>query len=99
MPKRPSHLGTPGLGLCRGLRSQAGAAHTPLLVLVGPAQEALVSAALDAGANSCLVVPVQAEDLVSRVARARAGNRPGRHTLGLDRAQREDSWRDDGGEA
>jgi hypothetical protein len=87
------------LGLCRGLRGQAGRAHTPLLVLVRPTQEGLVRAALDAGADSCLVVPVHAADLVSVLARARAGNRPGRHTLGLDRAQREDSWRDDGGEA
>src|SRR5262249_15197644 len=30
------------LGLCRGLRSQAGRAQTPLLVLVPPDQEALV---------------------------------------------------------
>jgi DNA-binding response OmpR family regulator len=87
------------LGLCRGLRSQAERAHTPLLVLVAPAQEALVRAALKAGAHSCLVLPVHAKELVSVVARARAGNQPGRHTLGLDRAQREDSWRDDGGEA
>jgi DNA-binding response OmpR family regulator len=86
------------LGLCRGLRSQAGRAHTPLLVLVPPAQEALVRAALDASADSCLVLPVHPKDLVSMVARARAGNRPGRHTLNLDQAQREDVWRDDGGQ-
>ena len=87
------------LGLCRGLRSRAGRAHTPLLVLVRPGQESVVRAALDAGADSCLVVPVHPKDLVSMLARARAGNRPGRHTLGLDRAQREDQWRDEGGEA
>src|SRR5258707_15098417 len=45
------------LGLCRGLRSQAGRAHTPLLVLVPPAQDALVKAVLGAGADSCLVLP------------------------------------------
>ncbi|HKI30652.1 MAG TPA: hypothetical protein VKA46_02080 [Gemmataceae bacterium] len=90
---------TETLGLCRGLRSQAGRAHTALLVLVTPAQEALVRAALDAGAHACLVLPVHAKDLVSMVARARGGNRPGRHTLGFDRAQLGDSWRDDGGEA
>jgi DNA-binding response OmpR family regulator len=87
------------LGLCRGLRGQAGRAQTPLLVLVPPTRQALVRAALAAGAHSCLVLPVHAKDLVTRVARARAGNRPGRHTLDLDRAQREDPWRDDGGEA
>jgi DNA-binding response OmpR family regulator len=87
------------LGLCRGLRSQAGQAQTPLLVLVRPAQGALVRAALAAGAHSCLVLPVHAKELASMVIRARAGNRPGRHTLDLDQAQREDSWRDEGGEA
>jgi hypothetical protein len=66
---------------------------------VSGGQEALVRAALEAGANSCLVLPVHAKDLVTMLTRARAGNRPGRHTLGLDRAQREDRWRDDGGEA
>lgn len=87
------------LGLCRGLRSQAGRARTPLLVLVPPAQEAFVRAALAAGADSCLVLPVHAKELVTMVSRALAGNRPGRHTLGLDQAQRDDEWRDDGGEA
>jgi FKBP-type peptidyl-prolyl cis-trans isomerase 2/CheY-like chemotaxis protein len=86
------------LGLCRGLRSQAGRALTPLLVLVPPAGEALARAALEAGANSCLVLPVHVKDLVRVVTRALEGNRPGRHTLGLDRAQSEDRWRDDGGE-
>jgi PleD family two-component response regulator len=90
---------TKALGLCRGLRGQAGRAHTPLLVLVRPAQEPLVRAALAAGAHSCLVLPVHAKDLIGMVTRARVGNQPGRHTLGLDRAQREDQWRDDGGEA
>ena len=87
------------LGLCRGLRSQAGRAHTPLLVLVPPAREALVRAALAAGADGCLILPVHAKELVTMFARVRAGNRPGRHTLNLDRAQSEDRWRDDGGEA
>jgi DNA-binding response OmpR family regulator len=87
------------LGLCRGLRSQAGRAITPLLVLVPPDRAALVRAALEAGADSCLVLPVHAKDLIGVVARARDGNRPGRHTLGLDRAQQEDRWRDEGGEA
>jgi hypothetical protein len=32
------------------------------------------------------------------VSRVRAGNRPGRHTLNLDRARHEDRWRDDGGQ-
>ncbi len=91
-------LGEP-LGLCRALRSQAGRARTPLLVLVPPDRHDLVRAALDAGADRCLVVPVHAKELVALVARAGEGNQPGRHTLGLDRAQERDPWRDDGGEA
>jgi DNA-binding response OmpR family regulator len=87
------------LGLCRGLRGQAGRAHTPLVVLVSSAREDLVRAALEAGADSCLAVPVHPKDFVSVAARARAGNRPGRHTLGLNRAQQADPWRDEGGEA
>jgi DNA-binding response OmpR family regulator len=87
------------LGLCRTLRSQAGRAQTPLLVLVRPAQDALVRAALAAGASGCLVLPAHAKELVSMVDRVRAGNRPGRHTLGLHHAQSEDQWRDHGGEA
>ncbi len=87
------------LGLCRALRSQAGRGQTPLLVLVGPANEAFVEAALAAGAHGCLVLPVHPKDFVSALARSRAGNQPGRHTLGLQRAQSADSWRDDGGES
>src|SRR5437016_6138184 len=87
---RPQFVET--LGLCRELRSQAGQARTPLLVLVSPVQEELVGAALAAGAHSCLVLPIHVKELVSMVSRARAGNRPGRHTLNLDRAQRMDLW-------
>jgi DNA-binding response OmpR family regulator len=87
------------LALCRGLRGQAGRARTPLLVLVRSAQELLVRAALDASADSCLVLPVHVKELVSMVSRVRAGNRPGHHTLALDRPQREDMWQDEGGEA
>lgn len=87
------------LGLCRGIRSQSGRARATILVLVSAAQGALVRAALEAGADSCLVLPIHPKELVSAVARARAGNQPGRHTLGLDQAQLEDQWRDDGGES
>jgi DNA-binding response OmpR family regulator len=86
------------LGLCRGLRSQVGRAHTPLLVLVAPAQDALVKAVLEAGADSCLALPVHAKEVASMLARARQGDQPGRHTLNLDQAQSEDSWRDEGGQ-
>jgi DNA-binding response OmpR family regulator len=86
------------LGLCRGLRSPAGRAHTPLLVLVPPAQDALVKAMLEAGADSCLVLPIHAKQVARMLARVRQGNQPGRHTLDLDQAQAEDRWRDEGGQ-
>ena len=56
-------------------------------------------AALDAGADGCLVLPVHPKQLVRLVARVRAGPRPGRHTLSLDPAPQADPWRDEGGEA
>jgi AmiR/NasT family two-component response regulator len=71
---------------------------TPLLVLVRPEEPDLVTALLEAGANSCLVLPIHYKDMASMLARAHAGNQPGRQTLNLDRAQIEDSWRDDGGQ-
>jgi len=86
------------LGMCRGLRGQRGREATPLLVLLGPEQGALAGAALEAGADSCLLLPVKAGDLAGVLARARAGDRPGRHTHCLDRPQPADRWRDEGGE-
>jgi hypothetical protein len=85
-------------GLHESRRNLARRAGAPLLVLVPPGQEALVRTALEAGADSCLVLPVHAKEVASMLARARQGNRPGRHTLDLDRAQSEDGWRDDGGQ-
>jgi hypothetical protein len=70
----------------------------PLLVLVLPGQETLVGAALEAGARSCLVLPIHRKEVASMLTHARAGNQPGRHTLNLDQAQVEDCWRDDGGQ-
>jgi DNA-binding response OmpR family regulator len=87
------------LGLCRGLRSQVGRAHTPLLVLVLPGQEVLSAAALEAGADACLLRPIHPKEVAALVARAQDGGQPGRHTLGLDRAQPQNRWQDDGGEA
>ena len=86
------------LGLCRVLRNHLGSAQTPILMLVAPGEDSLVRAALEAGATSCLVLPVHVKDLASMVTRAREGNQPGRHTLNLNRAQEHDSWRDDGGQ-
>jgi peptidylprolyl isomerase len=69
-------------------RTQA-VSNAPLLVLVSPGQETLVGAALEAGACSCLMLPIHAKQVTSMLAQARAGNRPGRHTLSRERAQKD----------
>ena len=89
---------TETVALCRALRGQAGWAATPLLVLLPPEQLALARILLGVGADSCRALPISAGEAASMVARVRRGNRPGRHTLNLDRAQNEDRWRDDGGQ-
>lgn len=73
--------------------------NAPLLVLIPPGQETLVGAALEAGAYSCLILPIHAKEVANTLAQAHAGNRPGRHTLSLERAQADDLWQEDGGEA
>jgi peptidylprolyl isomerase len=106
---------TEALGLCRLLasrtpssaeaRQEAGEAvpgsraGIPLLVLLPPGQPTLVGAALEAGARGCLVLPIHPKDVTSMLANAQAGNRPGRHTLGRDRAQEGNPWQEEGGEA
>jgi hypothetical protein len=70
-----------------------------LLVLVPALQDVATSAVLHAGADGCRVLPAHAKELISLVARVRNGNQPGRHTLALHRAQRENPWQDAGGEA
>ncbi|HMC66932.1 MAG TPA: hypothetical protein VKI65_18490 [Gemmataceae bacterium] len=79
-------------------QDQARRAGAPLLVLVPSKHGPFVKAALAAGADSCLVLPAHAKEMATMLARVRQGNQPGRHTLNLDRAQSEDSWRDDGGQ-
>jgi CheY-like chemotaxis protein len=78
-------------------QDQARQADAPLLVLVHSGQEGMVQAALDAGADKCLVLPVHAKEVASMLADVQRG-RPGRHTLNLERAQTEDRWRDEGGQ-
>jgi carbon storage regulator CsrA len=77
---------------------RAAVSNAPLLVLVPAEQEMLVGAALEAGAHSCLRLPIHAKEVASMLLHARAGNQPGRHTLNLEGAQTEDRWRDGGGE-
>jgi FKBP-type peptidyl-prolyl cis-trans isomerase 2/CheY-like chemotaxis protein len=81
-----------------GVRKQARRTDAPILVLVPPGQEAFVRAALEAGAQNCLTLPIHPKEVASMLAHAGAGNQPGRHTLNLDPAQRKDRWRDDGGQ-
>lgn len=102
------------LGLCRFLAyciassrdSRPQAAQTPasarldasLLVLMPADQRDFVTAMLTAGAHSCLMLPIHAKDVATMLVRAQQGNQPGRHTLNLERAQKEDPWRDNGGQ-
>ena len=86
------------LRFCRCLRSQAGRAQTPLLLLMLPTQEALVRT-LDAGASQCLALPLKAEDLADVVNRALTEHRSVAKTLDPDRRQRDGLWQDEGGEA
>jgi len=90
--------GTDIFGPRGSLQTPAQRAHAPLLVLVPAGQEDLVNSVLDAGAHSCLVLPIEAKDVASMLVHARAGNQPGRHTQSLEGAQTEDRWRDDGGQ-
>jgi len=86
------------LGLHRRRRDVGRRLHSPLLVLVPPGRKSIVKDVLKAGAQNCLMLPINAKDVASMLVHAQAGNQPGRHTLDLERAQTEDRWRDDGGE-
>jgi hypothetical protein len=86
------------LGPHRNGQNQEVRADAPLLFLVPSGQESLVRAALEAGAHSCVVLPVHAKEVASMLVHAHAANQPGRHTLNLDGVQCEDRWRDDGGQ-
>lgn len=77
---------------------QAQRTTAPLVVLMPSEQEEFMRAALKAGADSCLVLPVHAKEIASMLVRAYEDNQAGRHTLNLEKAQTEDRWRDDGGQ-
>lgn len=93
---RQEPLGTP-VGHKNGKKPETRN-DAPLLVLVRQGQETLVEAALEAGAHSCLMLPIHAKDVANMLIHARVGNQPGRHTLNLETAQNDDRWRDDGGQ-
>jgi hypothetical protein len=69
---------------------------SPLLVLIHPGQYVLMGAALEAGADICLVLPIHSWDVLGALAKARGGKQTGWHTLSLGLSQREDSWRANG---
>jgi hypothetical protein len=95
--KAPRGAKEPGV-LAESLHHHARRTAASLLVLVPPGQETFIEAVLTAGAHSCLVQPIHAQDVARMLVHARAGNQPGRHTLNLERAQVEDAWQDEGGE-
>lgn len=80
------------------IQRQARRVEAPLLVLVAPEQMGLVQAALEAGAQCCLELPITVSAVAGVLSRARAGNRPGHHTGNHERAQDLDLWQDDGGQ-
>lgn len=82
----------------REIKETVGRANAPLLVLVRVGEESLVQAALRAGADSCLVLPIHHKEVRSMLSRANVHTESGRHTLNLHKAEPEDLWRDTGGE-
>jgi two-component system response regulator RegX3 len=76
---RPAHrlvildaaVKTPAVELCRALRARS---EVPIIVVTGSAEEDAVVAALEAGADDVVTIPVRARELV---ARARAAVRRG----------------------
>ena len=70
-----------------GLPRLAPGGEAPLLVRVPPGQQTLVGPALEAGARSCLILPIHPKGVSCTLAHARAGNHPGRDALDLDQTE------------
>jgi len=70
-----------------GLPRPVPGGEAPLLVLVSPEQQTLVGPALEAGARSCLILPIHPKGVSCTLAHARAGNHPGRDALDLDQTE------------
>ena len=96
--REPQQVAAETGGLPKNRLDVARRTKVPLLLLLRPGQGFLAEAGFEAGARSCLMLPINDKGVASAVVHARAGNRPGRHTLNLDRAQTEDRWRDNGGQ-
>ena len=59
--------GMTGLEVCKQLRSHAATADVPIILLTARAQQADVTAGLEAGANDYVVKPFSPRDLASRI--------------------------------
>jgi hypothetical protein len=97
-PMDPWQSAAPAVAVQAGRNAPSRRADAPLLVLVPPGLEPVVRAAYEAGADHCLVLPVQALEVASAVARLRQGDRSKRHALmfGLGQIRSENCWRDPG---
>jgi hypothetical protein len=69
----------------------------PLLVLVNSDQGSLVGAVLEAGAHTCLMLPLYANNVSTLLAQARAACPPAHNAPDADQIRREGAWQDDGG--
>jgi hypothetical protein len=68
------------------------------LDVVPRGQRTVVGAALEAGADRCLLLPIEANVVAGAVAPVRAGDLESRNTLRRERVPDEDRWQDDGGQ-
>jgi len=59
--------GMTGLEVCKQLRSHAATADVPIILLTARAQQADVTAGLEAGANDYVAKPFSPRDLASRI--------------------------------
>lgn len=82
--------GIGSLGLRRGPTNPMRQPDALLLVLVPPAREDAIGAALRAGAHHCLVLPITAQDVARAVMPARVGHPPHRNAQHAYQAATED---------
>src|SRR5215510_14921552 len=59
--------GLSGIEVCRLLKKDVGTRFTPVVLVTGNQDRALMTEAADAGADDVLAKPIQAEELLARV--------------------------------
>jgi hypothetical protein len=84
-------------GLRKGLADSTPAKKAMLFVLLPPEQEDLVWAMQDAGADRCLFLPLDANEVTDILYAVRSRDPDAQFLRDRQKAQREDRWRDDGG--